>query len=253
MARVFRPASAKCRFGRRTRSGRELDRAPLWYTFLLCCRRGNHSHLGCGGSSKGHGMAPDIRPDLVICSTFTPEYFLSPTAAAIAYDLGLPLPGAIDLNAASAGGIVGILTSLSFLFAGAARTVLLASADTTARFLARRDRQTRIPCGDEAGRSCEKRPPAMVLGCGHTRVVPTARARPYSALRTARMAVPTLSRVDIPSSDVYGMRRSRWTGGHCFALPLNKDTRWFRAFAQTRALTRAILQGDRPPGKYPTH
>src|SRR5215475_9384080 len=59
--------------------------------------------LGVAAARKAINMAPDIRPDLVICSTFTPEYFLCPTAPAIAHDLGLPMPGAIDLNAAWAG------------------------------------------------------------------------------------------------------------------------------------------------------
>ena len=106
--------------------------------------------LGVAAARKAIGMALDIRPDLVICGTFTPEYFPCPTAPAIAHDLGLPMPGAIDLNAACAGGITGILTSLSLLFAGAARTVLLVSADTTTRFLARRDTQTLILFGDGA-------------------------------------------------------------------------------------------------------
>lgn len=122
----------------------------LSHTFSLCCRRGNHSHPGCRGSSKGnrHGARYPARPR-----------HLQHLYAGV-----FPVPDCSGDRTRSwtfnarrnrsqrrmCGGIVGIFTSLSFLFAGAARTVLLVSADTTTRFLARRHTQTRILFGDGA-------------------------------------------------------------------------------------------------------
>jgi 3-oxoacyl-[acyl-carrier-protein] synthase-3 len=106
--------------------------------------------LGTAAARKAVTMAAGVRPDFVICSTFTPEYLLCPTAPAIAHDLGLHKPGAIDLNAACSGGILGILTSLAYVFSGAARAVLLVSADTTTKYLDKADAQTRILFGDGA-------------------------------------------------------------------------------------------------------
>ena len=181
--------------------------------------------LAVGAARKAMGMAPDIRPDLVICSTFTPEYFLCPTAPAIAHDLGLSMPGAIDLNAACAGGVVGILTSLSFLFAGAAQAVLLVSADTTTKFLARRDTQTRILFGDGAAAFVLQAAPfhgsrVRSYTCGSD-----GAGAPLFRLETCEDGGTHAKPVAIRSSDVYGRLRSRWTGGHCSALPLNEDAR----------------------------
>lgn len=134
----------------------ELGVDPEW----ILTRCGVHSRhiaeaestrsLGVAAGKIAMGMAPGIRPDIVICNTFTPEYRLCPTAPAIATDLGLINAGAFDLNAACSGGVMGILTSLSLLASGAARAVLLVSTDTTTKYLHESDRQTRILFGDGA-------------------------------------------------------------------------------------------------------
>ena len=90
------------------------------------------------------------RPDCIICSTFTPDFPLCPCAPAIAEALGLSGIAAFDLNAACSGGLVGLMTALSFLASKVARRVLLIASDTTSKHLAREDRQTRVLFGDAA-------------------------------------------------------------------------------------------------------
>src|ERR1700722_18295319 len=93
---------------------------------------------------------PSFRPDCLICATFTPDYPLCPCAPAIAHALELgPVP-AFDLNAACSGGVLGLITALSFIAAGTAQRVLLIASDTVTHHLADDDAQTRILFGDGA-------------------------------------------------------------------------------------------------------
>jgi len=94
--------------------------------------------------------APSFRPDCLVCSTFTPDYPLCPSGPAIAHALELgPIP-AFDLNAACSGGVLGLITALSFIAAGTAQRVLLIASDTVTRHLANDDAHTRIIFGDGA-------------------------------------------------------------------------------------------------------
>src|SRR4030095_9350373 len=90
------------------------------------------------------------RPDCLICATFTPEYRLCPSAPSIVRSLGLGPIAAFDVNAACSGGVVGLLTALSFIAAGTFERVLLVASDTTTRHLAADDARTRILFGDGA-------------------------------------------------------------------------------------------------------
>jgi 3-oxoacyl-[acyl-carrier-protein] synthase-3 len=65
-----------------------------------------------------------------------------------ALELG-PVP-AFDLNAACSGGVLGLITALSFIAAGTAQRVLLIASDTVTHHLADDDAQTRILFGDGA-------------------------------------------------------------------------------------------------------
>ncbi|QOY86056.1 3-oxoacyl-ACP synthase III family protein [Paludibaculum fermentans] len=93
---------------------------------------------------------PDFWPDLLLCSTFTPEHLLCPTAPAIAEQLRLGPIGAFDLNAACTGAAFGFLTAFGFLASGLASKVLLVASDTPTKYLAQDDRSTRILMGDGA-------------------------------------------------------------------------------------------------------
>ena len=106
--------------------------------------------LGVQAARQALRNAPSFRPDCLVCATFTPDYPLCPCGPAIAHALELgPIP-AFDLNAACSGGVLGLLTALSFIAAGTAQRVLLVATDTVTRHLADDDAQTRILFGDGA-------------------------------------------------------------------------------------------------------
>src|ERR1039458_7556067 len=106
--------------------------------------------LGERAARQALTNAPSFRPDCLVCATFTPDYPLCPCGPAIAHALELgPIP-AFDLNAACSGGVLGLITALSFIAAGTAERVLLVASDTVTHHLADDDAQTRILFGDGA-------------------------------------------------------------------------------------------------------
>jgi 3-oxoacyl-[acyl-carrier-protein] synthase-3 len=106
--------------------------------------------LGTRAASQALRNSPGFRPDLLVCATFTPDYPLCPCGPAIAHALDLgPIP-AFDLNAACSGGVLGLITALSFIAAGTAQRVLLVASDTVTHHLAADDAHTRILFGDGA-------------------------------------------------------------------------------------------------------
>ncbi len=106
--------------------------------------------LAVEASRRALEFDPKPDPDLLLCSTFTPQYMLCPTAPAIARELDLPPIGAFDINAACSGAAIGFLTSINFLATGFARRVLLVCSDTPTKYLNQTDRNTRILMGDGA-------------------------------------------------------------------------------------------------------
>jgi len=106
--------------------------------------------LTVAAASKALQCSPSFQPDCLICATFTPDYRLCPVAPSIASSLGLGPIAAFDVNAACSGGVVGLLTALSFIAAGTFERVLLVAGDTTTRHLAVDDARTRILFGDGA-------------------------------------------------------------------------------------------------------
>lgn len=106
--------------------------------------------LAVEASRRALAFDPVPDPDLLLCSTFTPQYMLCPTAPAIARELDLPPIGAFDINAACSGAAIGFLTSINFLATSFARRVLLVCSDTPTKYLKQTDRNTRILMGDGA-------------------------------------------------------------------------------------------------------
>lgn len=106
--------------------------------------------LAVRAARQALSQAPTFRPDCLICATFTPDYPLCPCGPAIAHALELgPVP-AFDLNAACSGGVLGLITALSFIAAGTAQRILLVASDTVTHHLADDDAHTRILFGDGA-------------------------------------------------------------------------------------------------------
>ncbi|MBM3760989.1 MAG: ketoacyl-ACP synthase III [Acidobacteria bacterium] len=106
--------------------------------------------LAVEASRRALAFDPSPNPDLLLCSTFTPQYMLCPTAPAIARELDMPPIGAFDINAACSGAAIGFLTAINFLATGFSRRVLLVCSDTPTKYLKQTDRNTRILMGDGA-------------------------------------------------------------------------------------------------------
>jgi 3-oxoacyl-[acyl-carrier-protein] synthase III len=107
--------------------------------------------VAAGGKAlAASGLEPaDI--DLVIVATCTPEASLPNTAAQIAHRLGIPAPGAYDLNAACAGFCYALASASDAVRAGTARHVLVVGAEKLSQWVDWTDRSTCIIFADGAG------------------------------------------------------------------------------------------------------
>lgn len=157
--RAFHIAGFGAAYGERTVSNGELERELLLDAGWIAQRCGvQQRHVADRGATSDLAAEAGARAllmaggavDLVICSTFTPDYLLCPTAPTVAHKLGLESAGAFDLNAACAGGVTSLITAVALLHSGAARRILLICADTTTRFLRSDDASTRALFSDAA-------------------------------------------------------------------------------------------------------
>ncbi|MGD9648243.1 MAG: ketoacyl-ACP synthase III [Pirellulales bacterium] len=96
----------------------------------------------------------DIDPasiDFVLLCTQTPDYPLPTTACLLQERLGLPTrTGALDFNLGCSGFVYGLGLAEGLLRAGIARRVLLLTAETYSKYIARDDRSLRTIFGDAA-------------------------------------------------------------------------------------------------------
>ena len=96
------------------------------------------------------GLEPS-EVDLVIVATCSPEIPLPNVAATVAYRLGIPAPGAYDLNAACAGFCYAIAAAADSVRAGSARNALVIGAEKMTSWIDWTDRSTCIIFADGAG------------------------------------------------------------------------------------------------------
>ncbi|MGH3264391.1 MAG: beta-ketoacyl-ACP synthase III, partial [Trebonia sp.] len=89
--------------------------------------------------------------DLVIVATCSTESPMPNAAATVASRLGIPAPGAYDLNAACAGFCYGIGAASDSVRAGSARNVLVIGAEKMTSWVDQHDRSTCIIFADGAG------------------------------------------------------------------------------------------------------
>jgi 3-oxoacyl-[acyl-carrier-protein] synthase III len=99
---------------------------------------------------KDAGLAPS-EIDTVIVATCTMPNFIPNAAAQTAERIGIPAPGAFDLNAACAGFCFGMGSAADLVRGGTARNVLVIGAEKLSDYLDWTDRATAIIFADGAG------------------------------------------------------------------------------------------------------
>ncbi len=116
-----------------------------------------------GKAMAAAGVEPD-GIDLVIAASCTLEAPLPGSAATIATRLGIPSPGAFDLNAACAGFCYGLSLANDSIRMGSAQRVLLIGSEKLSAWLDWTDRSTCIIFGDGAGAAVVGPSPTSGIG-----------------------------------------------------------------------------------------
>lgn len=89
--------------------------------------------------------------DFLILCTQAPDYILPTTACVLQHRLGLPTRiGAIDVNLGCSGFVYGLSLAAGLISAGAARRIVIATADTYSKYINDRDKSVRTLFGDGA-------------------------------------------------------------------------------------------------------
>ncbi|MHA6251686.1 beta-ketoacyl-ACP synthase III [Oceanobacillus sp. CAU 1775] len=98
---------------------------------------------------NAHVSAEDI--DLILVATVTPDTPFPSVACKIQDKLGATNAAAMDLGAACAGFMYGVITAKQFVETGAYKNVLVVGADKLSKILDWEDRSTAVLLGDGAG------------------------------------------------------------------------------------------------------
>lgn len=99
---------------------------------------------------KNAGLQPDDI-DLIIFSTFTPDYQVASTASLLQDHLNCKKAGAFDLQAACTGFVYGSAVATQFVETGLYNNVLVVGGDVTTRILDFTDRNSCVLFGDGVG------------------------------------------------------------------------------------------------------
>ncbi|HEV8633263.1 MAG TPA: beta-ketoacyl-ACP synthase III [Chloroflexota bacterium] len=91
------------------------------------------------------------RVDFVLVCTCTPDKLMPATAPIVQQAIGATRAAAVDVNAACAGFVYGLVMASGLIAAGMHRNVLVVGADTLSRWLDWSDRRVSILFGDGAG------------------------------------------------------------------------------------------------------
>jgi 3-oxoacyl-[acyl-carrier-protein] synthase-3 len=95
--------------------------------------------------------------DFLLLCTQSPDYFLPTTACLLQERLGIPTSaGALDFNLGCSGFVYGLALAKGLVETGQARAVLLLTAETYSKFLAKDDRSVRTLFGDAAAATLVK-------------------------------------------------------------------------------------------------
>ncbi|PDY45981.1 ketoacyl-ACP synthase III [Bacillus pseudomycoides] len=89
--------------------------------------------------------------DLIIVATATPDYMFPNTASQVQAHFEIPHTGAIDLSAACAGFVYGLIVANGLITSGTNKKILVIGAETLSKITNYSDRTTCILFGDGAG------------------------------------------------------------------------------------------------------
>lgn len=96
-------------------------------------------------------LVPEAEIDFLLYCTQSPDYFLPSSSCILQHRLGLKKEiGALDFNLGCSGFIYGLHMASQFIATGAARNVLLITADTYTKYIHPQDRSVRPIFGDGA-------------------------------------------------------------------------------------------------------
>lgn len=88
--------------------------------------------------------------DLILVATMTPDHLTPSTACLVQAGLGARCP-AMDVNAACAGFMYGLITGMHFIHSGTFQRILVVGADLLSRIVSPKDKKTYPLFGDGAG------------------------------------------------------------------------------------------------------
>jgi 3-oxoacyl-[acyl-carrier-protein] synthase-3 len=140
------------------------DEFPGWNMDIIASKTGIHSrHIAAENETSADLAVAAAEKlfeeqnidrksiDFVLLCTQTPDYPLPTTACLIQHRLGLPTRcGALDFNLGCSGFVYGISLADGLIRSGAARRVLLLTAETYSKFIHATDRSLRTIFGDGA-------------------------------------------------------------------------------------------------------
>jgi 3-oxoacyl-[acyl-carrier-protein] synthase-3 len=97
---------------------------------------------------KNHVCVGDV--DMIIVTTFTPDYFTPTVSALVQSHFGIKAAGTMDLSAGCTGAMYGLCVADSLISAEHSNKVLVVAAETISKYLDYTDRNTCILFGDAA-------------------------------------------------------------------------------------------------------
>lgn len=125
--------------------------------------------LAAGAGQAALESAGDLRPDMVLLATSTPDHPCPATAPAVAHRLGLTAVPAFDVSAVCSGFLYALATATALVRGGACTTPLVIAADTYTTIVDPADRATAPIFGDGAGavllRAGSRTEPGAVIAC----------------------------------------------------------------------------------------
>jgi 3-oxoacyl-[acyl-carrier-protein] synthase-3 len=173
--------------------------------------------------------------DFVILCTQAPDYIL-PTSACILQDrLGLPTSvGALDINLGCSGYVYGLSLASGLIASGAARNIMLVTADTYSKYIHAGDKSVRTLFGDGAAAT-------LVSACGDgdcSRIGPFVFGSDGSGAKqliveAGAFRLPASAETCVEQSDRHGNVRSPqnlfMNGGEVLTFTLREVPRVYRA------------------------